>query len=124
MTNDKTDYWDYVCWYSTYVRRSERGERGEGRGRHRRGRPSRRGFSTYAIFFAAINSSSRRETEETDRDSLCPTGTSILQLHKFSGGRMRQEEILLKLVQGEDGKTWAESLYGWSLDSGTCVVND
>jgi len=31
---------------------------------------------------------------------------------------MRQEEILLKLVQGEDGKAWAASLYGWSLSSG------
>mmetsp|Transcript_2966 Transcript_2966/g.4470 ORF Transcript_2966/g.4470 Transcript_2966/m.4470 type:complete len:617 (+) Transcript_2966:149-1999(+) len=29
---------------------------------------------------------------------------------------MKQEEILLKLVQGKEGKTWASNAYGWTSD--------
>jgi len=30
---------------------------------------------------------------------------------------MKQGEILLRLVQGEDGQAWAEKMYGWSSTS-------
>jgi hypothetical protein len=29
---------------------------------------------------------------------------------------MKQEEILVKLVEGKDGQKWATNAYGWSLD--------
>lgn len=38
---------------------------------------------------------------------------------------MKQEEILVKLVEGKDGQKWANNAYGWSLDGkGTSLLMD